>query len=367
MTPTFGRLVRQALRMTKASMPSARTANASMRQLQTLQKAAETLRSALASAPVQPRPADAGPRPRPRPRPTPMPTSTPAPATASTAPGAQWLSGSFSASAGTRDYKLFVPPQPPGTQALRPLVVMLHGCTQDPDDFAAGTRMNEAALQQGFVVLYPAQSQQANPQRCWSWFKPQHQQRGRGEPALLSGMVRQVAQQHAVDMQRIYVAGLSAGGAMAAILGQAYPELFAAVGVHSGLRSGAAHDVPSAFSAMHGGAPGAAEAGTLPPTIVFHGDRDTTVHPLNGEQVAAASAGTGTMHSEQARTGGGHAFTRRVVRADDGSPRTEHWTVHGAGHAWSGGDARGSYTDAQGPDASAEMLRFFFAQRVKAA
>jgi poly(hydroxyalkanoate) depolymerase family esterase len=268
----------------------------------------------------------------------------------------RFIAGSHSEAGLTREYKLYLPPGE-HDQPL-PLVVMLHGCTQDPDDFAAGTRMNEAAQEQGFFVLYPAQAQTANASRCWNWFKHNHQARGRGEPAVLAGMTRAVIQRHAIDPQRVYVAGLSAGGAMAAILGDAYPDLFAAVGVHSGLPAGAARDLESAFAAMKGGGTGG--TGGAPPTIVFHGDQDVTVHPANGKRVAAASAGAASAELERSRSAGGRLYTRAVYRGSGGQPVAEHWSVHGAGHAWSGGSPRGSYTDAKGPDATQEMLRFFF-------
>ena len=258
-----------------------------------------------------------------------------------------------------RDYKLYVPPQ--ARERPLPLVVMLHGCTQDPDDFAAGTRMNEAARAQGCFVLYPAQSQQANPQRCWNWFKHSHQQRGRGEAALLAAMTRHVMARHDIDAARVYVAGLSAGGAMAAILGAAYPDLYAAVGVHSGLACGAAKDLPSALAAMRSGGVAAEPSAPGVPTIVFHGDADATVHPDNGRDVARASAGGVDVQAQAHRhqAAGGRSYTQHVYRSSAGDVLAEHWVVHGSGHAWSGGSRKGTYTDPAGPDATLQMLRFF--------
>ncbi|MDB5891600.1 MAG: Poly(3-hydroxyalkanoate) depolymerase [Polaromonas sp.] len=257
-----------------------------------------------------------------------------------------------------------------------PLVVMLHGCTQHPDDFAAGTAMNELARAQGFFVLYPAQSQKANPQRCWNWFKHTHQARGRGEPALLAGMTRDVMARYAIDADRIYIAGLSAGGAMAAIMGEAYPELYAAVGVHSGLAAGVATDLPSAMAAMSGNQGPMGKGSRLPgqrqarptsashmPTIVFHGDADGTVHHSNGEQVIAAAVGESAVMQSSTVTAaqGRRGSEQRTYRNIDGSVLAEHWRVKGAPHAWSGGRSQGSYTDPGGPDASVEMMRFFMA------
>jgi poly(hydroxyalkanoate) depolymerase family esterase len=274
----------------------------------------------------------------------------------------QFISASFGNQAGTRPYKLYIPSGYVGEPL--PMIVMLHGCTQTPDDFAAGTRMNALAEEGGYFVLYPAQTQGANGSRCWNWFKRANQRRGKGEPAILAGMTRECMSRYAIDPRRVYVAGLSAGGAMAAVLASVYPDLYAALGVHSGLAVGSAHDVQSAFAAMQG-TPGARSAvreriSKSVPAIVFHGDRDTTVHPRNGEQVILESVDPAAASSvEQGQVPGGHAYTRTVHRDATGRVLFEHWLVHGAGHAWSGGSPSGSYTDPKGPDAARAMLRFF--------
>lgn len=269
----------------------------------------------------------------------------------------EFSAGVITHAAGSRNYKLYVP-STAGSTAM-PLIVMLHGCKQDPDDFATGTRMNEWAERLGFLVVYPAQSARANGSNCWNWFDPPHQARGDGEPAILAGLVQDLAQHHAVDPKRVFVAGLSAGAAMAVILGQTYPEIFAGVGAHSGLPQGAARDVGSAFAAMKGTrqAP-ATEAAAGVRTIVFHGDRDRTVVASNGEAIVAqALPGEHTAPPETAAAEAG--ATRTVYRDATGRAQVEHWVLHGAGHAWSGGDADGSFTSTKGPDASAEMVRFF--------
>ncbi|WP_395686288.1 alpha/beta hydrolase family esterase [Caenimonas koreensis] len=257
-----------------------------------------------------------------------------------------------------RDWQLYIPPHRAGQKLA--LVVMLHGCTQSPGDFAAGTRMNDAAREQGCFVLYPAQSSKANPQRCWNWFKHTHQARGRGEAAMLANMTLEIIERYPIDPARVYVAGLSAGGAMAAILADAYPDIYAAAGVHSGLAAGSAQDLSSALGAMQKGGTPVAHKATARPTIVFHGDADTTVHPRNGEQVIAATTGpSARTESSTGRSTGGRRYTRAVHKASDGRVVAEHWVVHSSGHAWSGGSPAGSYTDTSGPDATAEMLRFF--------
>jgi len=284
------------------------------------------------------------------------------PAAAPIANGARFEHHIYTDQAGSRPYKLYVPSR--HGQPL-PLVVMLHGCTQTPDDFAAGTRMNQLAEEQGFYVAYPAQTRSANASGCWNWFNTGNQQRERGEPALIAGITRQVMRDHPIDPRRVYVAGLSAGGAAAAILGVTYPDLYRAIGVHSGLACGAASDVASAFAAMRQGrSPAAGRFSIAVPTIVFHGDRDMTVNPVNGDQVMAqADAAAGSRTTVKRGTAPGGIGYTCTVRADgSGRPMSEHWVLHGAGHAWSGGSPDGSYTEPLGPDASREMLRFFLQQ-----
>ncbi len=278
----------------------------------------------------------------------------------------RFIHGSFTNEAGTRSYKVYIPSHVDSGHLAQPvpLLVMLHGCTQDPDDFASGTQMNALAEESGAIVVYPAQSQQANPSRCWNWFKAMDQQRDMGEPSIIAGITRRVCEDFAIDRKRIYVAGLSAGGAMAAIMGKLYPDVYAAVGVHSGLPFAAAHDLPSALAAMQGSSGKAPAAGSTLPVIVFHGDRDSTVHPANGDAVMAQRAGhpSDAIIVEPGRVPDGHAYPR-TVHQRDGAPAAEQWLIHGAGHAWSGGSAHGSYTDGKGPDASREMLRFFSTAR----
>jgi poly(hydroxyalkanoate) depolymerase family esterase len=275
--------------------------------------------------------------------------------------GTRFIEGTFSNVAGSRTYKLFIPSRSQG-QPL-PLVVMLHGCTQSPDDFAAGTRMNFLAEAQNCFVVYPEQPSGANQAKCWNWFRTGDQQRGGGEPSLIAGVTRQIMRVYSIDPTRVYVGGLSAGGAAAAIMGATYADLYAAVGIHSGLACGAASDIPSAFVAMRqGGGPGViADGGSPVPTIVFHGDRDATVHPNNGDRILeqSAKATTPTTKVLRGRVPGGHAYTRTVLTDAGGRAISEHWNIHGAGHAWSGGSLACSYTDPRGPDATREMLRFF--------
>jgi poly(hydroxyalkanoate) depolymerase family esterase len=283
----------------------------------------------------------------------------------------EFIPGSFDADYRTVHYKLFVPSSYCGQPM--PLVVMLHGCGQTASDFALGTGMNELAEQLQVLVLYPEQTADVHWNKCWHWYDPTHHRRGEGEPALLAGLTQSIAAEYAVDRARVAVAGLSSGAAMAVILGRTYPDLFSAVGCHSGLAHGSATDSAGAIVAMRDGA----DPDTLPqtgllagvPTIVFHGDADATVHQHNSAGVVRQSVESYVAHRPDGRanlriveeTGesGGRAFTRHIHAEKSGTVLVEHWTVHGAGHAWSGGTPQGSYTDTRGPNASREMLRFF--------
>ncbi len=260
------------------------------------------------------------------------------------------------------NFKLYVPSGYRGEPL--PLIVMLHGCMQAPEDFAAGTRMNALAEEGPFLVAYPAQAASANGLRCWNWFDPSHQQRDCGEPALIAGITRQIMNDYAVDPRRVYIAGLSAGAAAAAVLGTTYPDLYAAIGVHSGVPVGVARNVLSAFTAMlNGGVVGEHKnSEKRVPTIVFHGDRDATVHPVNSDNVIAqAMIPDLSVSVQESGVSGGHAYTCTRYSDPNGRSMLEQWVIHGAGHAWSGGSPLGSYTDQRGPDASREMVRFFLA------
>ena len=282
--------------------------------------------------------------------------------------GEQFQLRSFSCVAGTRQYKLFIPKGHMGRQL--PLLVMLHGCTQSPDDFARGTRMNQLAEEGGYCVVYPAQSARDNPTRCWNWFRPADQCRDRGEPAIIAEITRHVVRAHRLDPARVYVAGLSAGAAMAVILARTYPDIYAAAGIHSGLPYGSAHDVPSAFAAMQQGSGNSVAStsatiqalGTTVPTIVFHGDRDMVVNAHNGDIVIAHSMaslgdslwdvglyGEKDRQVERGVVPGGYSYTRTMQQDPQGRVLAEQWLVHGAGHAWFGGDRYRLVYRPQGP------------------
>ncbi len=302
-----------------------------------------------------------------------VPSAPPPYSPYTTSPGGdaagRFTTDQFDSAVGSLRYKLFVPASYDGTRV--PLVVMLHGCGQDADDFAVGTGMNELAERFGCLIAYPQQSRGANWHGCWNWFDKANQVRGQGEPALIAGVTLKIMDEYAVDPAHVCVGGLSAGGAMAVIMGRTYPDLYTAVGCHSGLAHGSATDQHGAILAMRNGVDVAPLEQAAPavgvPTIVFHGDMDTTVHLDNSIGVVRQSmasiptrmAGSAKVVRCEQKGHAKRAFTRIVHRGAGGEVLAEQWTVHGAGHAWSGGSARGSYTDASGPDASREMLRFF--------
>lgn len=321
--------------------------------------------------------------------------SRPAPST--TGKGT-WRSFRFTGTAGTRAYSVYIP------QGLRrttraPLVLALHGCGQNALDFAAGTRFNDLADKHGFIVAYPEQSMTNNGQRCWNWFRPGHQFRAQGEPAIFAGIVRRVILESSlwrIDPKRVYVTGISAGGAMAVVLAATYPELFAAVGVHSAPPYRSAAGPANALAAMQGRVvqpPVEATAvDAMPPMIIFHGTLDSTVRSVNAQRIAeqwlayydhaanlpAFSRTTAAVSPigapRKTRTGPASPTSARSRRGfavsrwhTGGKKMLELWVVDGLGHAWSGGSPKGSYSDSRGPRATTEMWKFFSAHRSTAA
>jgi poly(hydroxyalkanoate) depolymerase family esterase len=280
--------------------------------------------------------------------------------------GERFLRRTYSGPSGSLDYRLYVPADHERRELA--LVLMLHGCSQNPEDFALGTRMNDLAEEFGLIVAYPHQSRLANPSGCWNWFDRRHQNRGSGEPAKLAGLAQALAKEFDVRRERVFAAGLSAGGAMAEILAVTYPDVFDAVGIHSGLPYKSAADVPSAFAAMKGTA--AFDPAPLAKSdrhvrkIIVHGLADGTVNSVNGERILdeVERGETSLMRSDLDWPIEGGRVSRTAVKDSDGRPVAEQWLVEGGGHAWFGGDPRGSFTQTVGLDASRVMVRFFLAE-----
>ncbi|MGG0537846.1 extracellular catalytic domain type 1 short-chain-length polyhydroxyalkanoate depolymerase [Priestia aryabhattai] len=283
-----------------------------------------------------------------------------------------------------RTYKLYVPSSYQGGAAL-PLVVMLHGCTQDPDQFAAGTQMNALAETEKFFVLYPEQPSSANSNKCWNWFDTAHQSRGSGEPALIAGMVNQIKSSYSIDADQVFVGGLSAGAAMSVIMGATYPDIFAAISVGAGLEYKAATSVTGAYTAMSSGGPNPIQQGDLAysamgehkrvvPVILFHGTADYTVAPINAHQILSQWAQTNDRASDgldnnniddtadqtlPGTVSGGRSYTQYIYKDTAGKTVMEKYMIEGMGHAWSGGSTSGSYTDLKGPNATKLSWNFF--------
>ena len=283
--------------------------------------------------------------------------------------GAAFTDATHESGFGARSYKLYLPKGAKTAVNPLPLIVMLHGCGQTSQDFARGTGMNVLAEEFGFLVLYPSQSRDAHLMRCWNWYQRGDQARGAGEPALIASMTRDIMASHNVDPAKVYVAGLSAGAAAALVVALAYPDIFAAVGVHSGLPRGAATDAGSVPAAMQNGDPGLRQSVKMP-TIIFHGDVDKVIHPRNGRYVAIRALepfGDLDKNEKTGQSAGGRKYERTQHSIGKGRPYVAHWVIYGSGHAWAGGNPVGGYTDPAGPDASREMVRFFLRHRTSKA
>jgi poly(hydroxyalkanoate) depolymerase family esterase len=280
--------------------------------------------------------------------------------------GERFLKRAYRGAAGSLDYRLYVPAA--YAQRDLALIVMLHGCGQNPEDFALGTQMNALAEEFGLIVAYPRQTRRANASGCWNWFDRRHQSRGAGEPAKLAGLAKALAKEFGIRKERVFAAGLSAGGAMAEVLAATYPDVFDAVGIHSGLPYKAAVDVPSAFAAMQGTGPRdpdpASASDRRVRKIVLHGLADATVNSVNGERIVEelerGEIPLTRIDLDWDIEAG--RVSRTALKDEDGRPVAEQWLVEGGGHAWFGGDPRGSYTQTVGLDASRVMVRFFLAE-----
>lgn len=297
-----------------------------------------------------------------------------------------WQEYIYSSTGGDRPYFVYTPENYRVGTAV-PLVVMLHGCGQTPVDFATGTQMNQLADQNNFIVVYPQQTNAYNRYTCWNWFESDNQTRDSGEPAIIAGIVRTMqnnTSQWTINARRIFVAGLSAGAAMSVILGATYPDIFAAIGVHSGLVYQAASNAKIAARVMQRGGPDQVEQGhaahramgsfaRVVPTIVFQGTSDYVVNPINGSQVVQQWIETNMLASNgsyaadfnnpsSTTTGqvpGGRSYSIYTWNNSKGSEVQVYWEVNKLGHAWSGGNSGGSYTDPQGPNASHAIYTFF--------
>jgi len=296
---------------------------------------------------------------------------------ADTVGGEGFVWGSYDGPEGSRRYKLYVPAKIPS--GPRRLLVMLHGCTQDPDDFARGTRMNSIAGEQGFLVLYPEQPATANPLKCWNWFAAAHQKRGEGEPAILAGMIRRVVEEQKIDPSKVYLAGISAGGAMAAILGATYPELFSGLAIHSGIAYGLATDMTQGLAAMRAPEGDAAALGKAAieamgerrkpiPVIIVQGTKDPSVNPTNGGLLASQWRAVNGLEETVAPIlhfdGEGGRYSGEHVSWRGSNPKSivDLWAIADLGHAWSGGSKDGTFTDDKGPNISQTIIDFFLAE-----
>ena len=267
-------------------------------------------------------------------------------------------------------HRVFVPDPAHDERGLAPLLVALHGAGQTPDDFAAGTDFDALAQGLGAYVLYPEQTRAKNSMRAWNWFLPEHQRREAGEPAAILALVDEMCARYPIDRSSVFVAGISAGGAMAAILAEQAPDIFSGAGIVAGVALHASHDVKSAFSAMHGEATVEDIASVLTHDApdapayahtrisIWAGAEDKLVDPGNAGILARQFHRLLGLNGQPAYE---QRESARIARWRDqyGNVRIELWQVPCMGHAWSGGTRRGSHTFPAGPSASAEMLRFF--------
>ena len=307
--------------------------------------------------------------------------------------GGSWVTATAKTSTGSLDYKVWVPADYRKTKPA-PLVLMLHGCLQGPEDLAALSQMNSLADKETFLVVYPQQTAAANALRCWNWFDPKHQDRGAGEPSLIAAAINDVRASYRVREQQIYVVGISAGGAMAVLMAAAYPEIFAAVGVIAAPEYKAASTVQGGLAAMKNGGPDPTQQGLAAyqamqksgarkkkriPLMDIQGTKDPYVNPINSDQLVAQWVQTNDLLDDgkdndsitkspvtaEGAVPNGYSYTKYSYRDRKGHVVVEKLVVNGLGHAWSGSTTANQFADAKGPDATMEIWRFFRATTAK--
>jgi len=297
-------------------------------------------------------------------------------------------SGSYYSFNGMRSYKVFLPSNHSEStnHGKIPVIIALHGCMQDSESFAAGTRLNEWAEKLGFAVYYPEQSKFFNIYNCWNWFLPTNQMKNTGEAELIMGGLKKVTREFSLNKDKTFLLGMSSGGAVVSILANCYPRSFQAVATHHGTMYKAASDVFSAKEVVYNGskiAPEVAAAkgyscsGFTPkknplPAVIIHGSRGAVMRAIHATQVESElrifndyldnGIRDNSLDDEMTfeKFTPDNLYSYDVVTwSHRGRPYIKRYMIETLGHAWSGGDNQYEFNDPHGPDATKIILDFF--------